>query len=236
MTGNAHATRSLLERTAMDGGACCFGVASVARMKSGSSELPAAKELLDFPYALSIGLRLSDSILESLVDGPTRLYAYHYRTANRELDSIALRVTNEIQRLGYDAWPVPASQIIDWERSVGHASHRWAAYHAGVGWYGRNGLIVSPAYGARVRYVTVFTDIPLRAGEPLALDCGDCRACVAACPAGAIAERREAFDLAKCREQLRFYRNQWNIGHHICGLCIKACPGTRNPGPSPRTA
>jgi epoxyqueuosine reductase len=203
------------------------GVASVERMKSGSSLLPSATEMLEFPYALCIGFRLADTIVDSLIDGPTRLYAYHYRTVNRELDSIALRMTEQIQRRGFQACPIPSSQVIDWEKNAGHASHRWAAYHAGLGWYGRNNLIVSPAYGARVRYVTVFTDIPLPCGELLAVDCGDCRACVGACPAGAIAERREDFDLTKCREQLRFYRDKWNIGHHICGLCIKACRGRR---------
>ena len=191
--------------------------------------------MADFPYAVCIGCRLSDTIMESLVDGPTRLYAYHYRTVNRELDGIALRVANEIQRMGYDACPIPSSQIIDWERNVGHASHRWAAYHAGLGWYGLSNLLISPEYGARVRYVTIFTDIPLPEGKPLAAGCGGCRACIGACPAGAISERREDFNLAKCEEQLRFYRNTWNIGHHICGLCIKACPGrksAKSPPPS----
>jgi len=174
-------------------------------------------------YAVCIGCRLSDYIIDSLVDGPSRLYAYHYRVVNRELDAMALRVANAIQRMGYEACPIPSSQVIDWDRNVGHASHRWAAYHAGLGWYGRNNLIVSPQYGARVRYVTVFTDMPLPTGESLTQDCGDCRACIEVCPARAISERREDFDLAKCLEQLRFYRNNWNIGHHICGLCIKAC-------------
>ncbi len=180
-----------------------------------------------FPYAVCIGCRLSDSIIDSLVDGPSRLYAYHYRVVNRELDDMALRVTNAIQRMGYEACPVPSSQVIDWTRNLGHASHRWAAYHAGLGWYGLNNLIISPQHGARVRYVTVFTDAPLPAAEPLNRDCGDCRACIGACPVSAISERREDFDLAKCQEQLRFYRNTWNIGHHICGLCIKACPARK---------
>jgi epoxyqueuosine reductase len=219
---------SLLERVALDAGASSFGVASVEKMSLGSSIPPPAGEVAGFRHAVSIGCRLSDSIMDSLVDGPSRLYAYHYRIVNRELDAIALRVANAIQRMGYDACPIPASQIVDWESNVGHASHRWAAYHAGLGWYGRNNLIISPQYGARVRYVTVFTTLPLPEGQPLLRDCGDCRACIGVCPAGAIAETRADFELAKCQEQLRFFRNKSNIGHYICGLCIKACPGTRN--------
>jgi epoxyqueuosine reductase len=217
----------LLERVARDAGACSFGVASVERMRLNSAASPPSEELARFPYAVCVGCRLSDSIMDSLTNGPSRLYAYHYRVVNRELDRIALRVANEIQRIGYDACPVPSSQIIDWRENVGHTSHRWAAYHAGLGWYGRNNLIISPEHGARVRYVTVYTDVLLPTSEPVDQDCGECRACVCVCPAGAISERREDFDLGKCEEQLRFFRNKWNIGHHICGLCIKACAGRK---------
>ncbi len=219
---------SILERVAMNAGACSFGVASVEEMRSRSSRLPAAEELARSRHAISIGCRLSDSIMESLVDGPSKLYAYHYRVVNKELDAIALRVANEIQKMGCDACPIPSSQILDWNLNVGHASHRWAAYHAGLGWYGRNNLIVSPQFGARVRYVTIFTDLPLPEGRALGQDCGDCRACISACPAGAILESRGDFDLGRCQEQLQVYKTQWNIGHHICGLCIKACPGRKS--------
>jgi epoxyqueuosine reductase len=219
---------SLLEDVARAAGASSFGVASTERMKRTSSTPPPLEELGRFSHVVCIGCRLSNAIMEQLEDGPTRLYAYHYRVVNKELDSIALRVVCEIQRMGYEACPVPSSQIIDWERNIGHASHRWAAYHAGLGWYGRNNLIISPEYGARVRYATVFTNMPLPEGKPLQEDCGDCRECIRVCPAGAIAERREDFDLKRCQEQLAFFRNKRNIGHHICGLCIKACPGKKS--------
>lgn len=219
---------SHLTRLAEDAGGCSFGVASVEAMKKPVECPPPMEELARFPYAVCVGYRLSDAVIESLTEGPTRLYAYHYRVVNRELDSIALRLANEIQRLGFAACPIPSSQVIDWENNLGHASHRWAAYHAGLGWYGRNNLLISPQYGARVRYATVFTDIPLPTGTPLPENCGECRACISICPAGAIAERRGEFNLPKCREQLRVFRNQWNIGHNICGLCIKACPGNRS--------
>ncbi len=230
MTKGKEDVFSFLERVALDAGACSFGVASVERMKSSSPDLPPVAELGNFGYAVCIGCRLCDHIIDSLVDGPTRLYAYHYRVVNRELDAMALRVANEIQRMGYQACPIPSSQITDWTQNVGHASHRWAAYHAGLGWYGRNNLIISPQHGARVRYVTVFTDMSLPEGEPSALDCGECRACIAVCPARAISEKREDFDLVKCEEQLRLYRNKWNVGHYICGLCIKACRPRKKTG------
>jgi epoxyqueuosine reductase len=75
--------------------------------------------------------------------------------------------------------------------------------------------------------VTVLTDAPLEAGKPLEGDCGDCRACVAACPAGAIHASSKDFDLSACKAKLdEFVRLQF-IGQHICGVCVKACKGKR---------
>jgi epoxyqueuosine reductase len=207
-------------------GATSFGVASVEAMLAAGLECP-APELVRLPRAISVGFRLSDAVIESLEDHPTKLYFHHYRTVNAHLDRIALELTAALQDRGYEALPLPASQITDWEARRGQASHKEVARFAGLGFFGLNNLIVNPDYGARMRYVSVFTDAPLPTGSPPELSCGDCRACISACPCGAIGTSREAFDLARCAEQLRTFRKEVNIGHDICGLCIKACPGNR---------
>ena len=56
---------SLLNRLAVEAGACSFGVASVAEMTSACGSLPPMEELAKFPYAVSVGYRLSDAIMES---------------------------------------------------------------------------------------------------------------------------------------------------------------------------
>jgi len=213
-----------LKQVAQRLGATSFGVASVEAMLAAGLECP-APELARLPRAISVGFRLSDAIIESLQDRPTKLYAHHYRMANMQLDRIALELTAALQERGFDALPLPASQIVDWDTQRGLASHKWVASFAGLGFFGLNNLIVHPEFGARMRYVSVYTDAPLLTGQPLQAGCGDCRACVEACPCGAIGATREAFDLERCAEQLRLFRNQGNIGHYICGLCIKACVG-----------
>ena len=218
-----------LRRISADAGVATFGVASMERMLEADAPKPAAK-LKRFRYGISIGFRLSDALMETLVDGPNRQYAYHYRAVNRHLDQAVLLLTAKIQEHGYAAYPVPASQIIDWDENTGELSHIWVAYNAGLGWYGRNNLIIHPRWGARLRYATVLTDMPLPAGEPIARDCGDCYNCLNVCPAGAIGKSRAEYDLEKCRIQLCNFRNKRNIGHYICGICIKACPGTAHSG------
>ena len=118
-----------------------------------------------------------------------------------------------------------SSQVIDWDDQLAHLSHKHVAVEAGLGWIGRNNLLVTPQYGARVRLGTVLTDMPLPAGAPLEEDCGECRACIEACPAGAIAEVQEDFDHVGCYEKIREMIKEVNIGQNVCGVCVKACRG-----------
>jgi epoxyqueuosine reductase len=96
---------------------------------------------------------------------------------------------------------------------------------AGIGWIGRNNLLVHPRFGAQVRYNTVLTDMDLPTDEPCGSGCGDCPACEAACPARAIGTGPADFDHRGCFDLLTQFKNKRNLGHHICGLCVRACGG-----------
>lgn len=183
----------------------------------------------NLPYAVVAGIALSPPILRTVVKAPTWTYFYHYRAVNFALDQAALTIAGECSRMGYEAFPVPASQILDWDRLRAHLSHREVAGLAGLGWRGRNNLLVNPEFGSQCRYVTVLTDLPLPGGTPGAKagGCGDCRRCVAACPAGAIHEDPADFNLDKCAAQLRRFAKSEKISAMICGLCVKACGGER---------
>ena len=96
---------------------------------------------------------------------------------------------------------------------------------AGLGWIGRNNLLVNLRYGARVRYATVLTDLELPPDGPVEDGCEPCRKCIAACPGGAIGESPADFDLAKCKRTIDEIKKCANIGSRICGICVKACSG-----------
>ncbi|MCP4231045.1 MAG: epoxyqueuosine reductase [bacterium] len=180
----------------------------------------------EYPNAISVALVLSRGVLDTIKDEPTRVYQYHYRIANTLLDHIALKLVNAIETSGYRSFQVPASQVTDWNEMRGEISHRYIAVKAGLGYLGRSTLLVTPRYGAQVRLVSVFTDMPLVTDEPFAGDCGDCRACVKPCPAGAIGETTDDFDRDACLEKLRYFKKHL-IGQHICGVCVKNCAGHR---------
>ncbi len=214
-------TRKALEHIARLGGAILFGVADLSDVEDVSGEV----RLTGLTTGISFGYRLSDIVLDGIVDHPTRTYQYHYRQVNILLDQIGLRMSGHIQETGCRAFPVPSSQVVDWDRFTGHISHRAVGRLAGLGWIGRNNLLVSPDYGSRVRYASVLTDLALPYDRPIEWGCGTCRECISACPGGAIGESLAQFDLQKCIETMDRIKKPANIGSRICGLCVKACSG-----------
>ncbi len=211
-----------LKAFAMENGASLFGAADITGIKKEFSLLPES----NLNTAVSIAFRLSGAVLDTIRDRPTKLYFHHYKQANYFLDNLALRITNFIQGQGFGAMPVPASQVIDRENRKGHLSHRKIARLAGLGRIGRNNLLVTPDFGAGVRLAAILTDFPLTHDEPLeSQDCGECNLCLNMCPAGAIKKTPGDFDREACFNQLDIFRKQCQIGHHICGICVKACPG-----------
>ena len=180
-----------------------------------------------YTSAVSFGFVLTKGVLDTVVDGPNSLYLHHYRQINYRLDMTAYLLSRKIEQEGCRALPFAASQLVDWRNQKAHISHKHIAVIAGVGWIGRNNLLVHPVHGSQVRLNTVLTDMPLEPDKPLGYSCGECRACAGVCPAGAIGENPSDFDHMACFEMLKEFKNKRNLGHYICGICVEACRGKR---------
>jgi epoxyqueuosine reductase len=218
-----------LRKFAFEEGASLFGVAKIEGLPDRHCSLsPETRKGLD--KAVSIAFHLSDRILEDVVDGPTRLYFFHYQRVNVLVDELGLKITNFIQSRRWEALPVPASQIVDWERQLAHVSHKHIAARAGLGWIGRNNLLVSPRFGSRQRLITVLTSMPLIVDDPIPWGCGECRACLSSCPSQSIKERPEEFDHVGCYQMVKALVKKAGISQNICGLCVKACRGKTGTG------
>jgi epoxyqueuosine reductase len=178
-----------------------------------------------FPYAISYGLLVPQGVLDTLVDGPTLFYLHHYRQVNYRLDMIAYEMARELEREGHKVLPFAASQMVDWKDQLGHLSHKHMAVYAGNGWIGRNNLLVNGTYGSRLRLNTILVNMHLEADEPAQFSCGQCKACISSCPGDAIKDLPDDFDHRGCFATMQVFKNKRNLGHHICGLCVKACKG-----------
>ena len=218
-------------------GADLVGIADVVPLKGLKMDPP---DLLEpFVRAVSIAIKLPLAAFEQIVDRPTPIYKSVYTTANLILDQIAFRAAMALQNDGFHSLPIPASQVLDQENWYAAVSHKAVARMAGLGWQGKNLLLITPQYGSRVRLVTVLTRAPLDVDGPVKNRCGDCTACQDACPAQAIKgistethykNRDEAMYFSRCVEKVAGeFAKIPEVGVPICGICIKVCPFGRKP-------
>lgn len=189
---------------------------------------------------LSFAIPLSHIVMDEISDfEPTHVYFHHYRTVNAFIDHVALRLIMCLQREGYDAIAIPASQSInmpgfDYE---GLFQHRTAATRAGLGWIGKNGSLIHKEHGPRIRLGTVLTNARVAYNQPInASLCGDCMACVLKCPAMALTgmnwtlgvDREDLLNAEVCSKHMS--KHYKHIGRGVvCGICLKVCPvGRKN--------
>jgi len=194
-----------------------------------------AKELNHLPRAVSIAIAHPFRGGPPIVDG-SGTYCHAVREVDATLEQIQRRLVRVLKGQGSKAMAIPP----DTHRSDHHFiarlyplfPHKTAATCAGLGWIGKNGLLVNPLYGPRMSWATVLTDAPLdvcrtphNRGR-----CGTCRRCVEACPVGAIPDREWSctgvndyqIDATACAGYLLEKKKE--TGEAVCGLCLMACP------------
>ncbi|HEX9864917.1 MAG TPA: 4Fe-4S double cluster binding domain-containing protein [Acidimicrobiia bacterium] len=138
---------------------------------------------------------------------------------------VAEALAAHLRRKGYRA-----EILIDDNRLVDRA----AAVRAGVGWSGRNTMVLAPGHGPWMLLGSVVTDAPLATTDPMQRSCGTCVACIPACPTQALDEH--GLDARRCLStwlQTPGSIPQWIrplLGRRIygCDDCLTVCPpGTR---------
>lgn len=137
-------------------------------------------------------------------------------------------VATYILNLGYRA----IASVNDTSQAIPYA------IQAGLGEYGRNGLLITKDFGPRVRIGRIYTDLPLSHDQPVKFGVREfcdttCRRCAEACPPQAISYdkpteavpnqsvtkgiRKWQVDPEKC---FKFWTNQGTE----CGVCMRVCP------------
>lgn len=111
------------------------------------------------------------------------------------------------------------------------------ATRAGLGWIGKNCLLVTKKYGSAVRLSSLLTNAPLPADVPVnESQCGGCAVCVKSCPARALkgvlwstgTKREELFRKEDCKKmQIQRMKQATGIETDLCGLCFAVCPYTQ---------
>jgi epoxyqueuosine reductase len=115
-------------------------------------------------------------------------------------------------------------------------AERALAVRAGLGFIGKNHMLINPELGCRIFLGEIVTDLKLPADAPIAGDCAGCRKCLDACPTGALRPDGQ-FDAGVCINYLTIeYKGEIpqgpaeKIGDRLfgCDECVAVCPYQKN--------
>jgi len=116
----------------------------------------------------------------------------------------------------------------DKARKIGRLSFKLAAYEAGIGVYGKCGLIITPEYGPRVNIGVVVTDAVLKPDKKLDFNpCEVCKVCVRVCPVDAVREGLDppiSHNREECVSFIQGLRDEIGDQKFFCGYCYDNCP------------
>lgn len=173
-----------------------------------------------------IGIPVSLPIVET---APSIWYHELYRTVNTLLDTGAFRLASFLNDQGIPAISVPrdgyGSISVLKEKPVAFFSHRHAAYFAGLGTFGINNMLLTPQFGPRVRFASIFTTAEIKP-DPVIEEqlCIHCMRCVEICPVNAIPG--SDYPDGVTNKLTCATRSEALLKRFIspCGFCIKVCP------------
>ena len=153
-------------------------------------------------------------------EGRLPRYAWrdHYALLQERLEALGERLGGRHRVL------VDANQHVD----------REGARRAGVGFYGKNTMLITREHGSWVVLGTLVTDVEIETTPPLDLDCGRCTLCIDACPTGALDEPG-VLDANRCLSYWtqapapvpEHYREELGASVYGCDICQDVCPWNR---------
>lgn len=194
------------------------------------------KQNRGFPSAVLFGVKCSPQYLKKVSEAPdyvpdmiARNYFgddEHY-CHEMEMYRISDLLAGSIEKSGYNAYSLSDANQIETSNFDGVFGKtvlplKTLATHAGLGWIGKNNLLVNREYGCCQTWGGVLTDAPLQATwtEPPAVQCGNCRVCIEVCRPGALKGR--TWEPGLLREEM--------IDVDPCTTCLKCmvhCPWTQ---------
>lgn len=191
----------------------------------------------EFKIGIAVAVPLPKKVIMDLKNAPTVEYYHLYYDLNKKLNEIITAGEEYLTGIGFEAYAQTTDRVKVSEDNRSRLPHKTVAVQAGLGWIGKNNLLVTPQYGSAVRIFSLLTNAPLECDE--AVDeshCGACRLCVENCPTQALQgtlwkagmEREELVDVEKCyKKQVEIMSEATGIETDLCGKCFAVCAYTQ---------
>jgi len=179
-------------------------------------------------YAVVIAVTMDYQAIQT---SPSYLAATATALGYGEMAYVTIAMAQSIRNLGYRAIPMSNDTALSIPLAI----------DAGLGQLGRNGLLVTPQYGSRIRLCKVLTNLPLVPDQPVDFGlteiCKTCKQCAEACEANAISYDRDPSYSVACVSN-NFGIKRWAVNADrcyafwqkngaSCSNCIAACPFTK---------
>jgi len=152
--------------------------------------------------------------------------------ARDRINTLLEEITTILKKHKIQYYIPPVAQSNE-ETLIAPFSFKFACVNAGLGWIGKNGVLITKKYGPRVRLSAILINSDLSKGSPIAKSkCPtDCNICINACPYKALTgyqwnidtKREELIDYKLCNQKRSLYIKT-HQRKHSCGLCIVSCP------------
>lgn len=167
-------------------------------------------------------------------DDPSRGIFARYARNDDYHDLLKERLIALQERIGAELVPVNGRAYVD----TGPVLERELAMRAGLGWFGRNTMLIQPGRGSYFFLGVILLDVELEYDEPFLREhCGTCTRCEDGCPTGALLGRAEdgapVMDARRCISYLTIEQRgpiprelRPKIGNRIygCDICQEVCP------------
>jgi len=164
-----------------------------------------------YTCAVLFGKALSKEYINTLRAGqkPKRKEVFN---TEHKMDALAVKLADQLESEGYKSVA---------KLKFGRLPHKTVALRAGLGFIGKNNLLVTDQYGCALMLGKVLTTAPFVTMKKMLKEpqCGDCSACVDACPTKAL--HGKTWSVTTSRDEIMVRK--------LCSICLKCmiwCPYT----------
>lgn len=205
-------------------GADVCGIGSIKRFNDAPKGFHPLDVYSETKSVIVFGKQFSASLFEANTNVP---YTFVKNKSVTLLDDISIQLTAAIESKGYKAIPIPSDEPYEyWDSENNHGrgilSLKHLAKLSGIGWIGRNTLLINKKYGNRLYLGAVITNAELIEDDLASNLCPEnCNICLKSCPQSAL--DGITVNQKKCRE-LCIYVTDGGGFVYGCNICRKVCP------------